>query len=534
MEVIGISKEEKLIIAQAEKDREDGVLSEEKCQSILESAAELKSDALFGVGYFYFAEYYYFHSSLDNSMHWLNECVKRFTATRQTEYLARTYNLMGMAAGDMGNRLGALNYFYISLRYTANTDFYYTRARSYSNLGVVFMQMRKYADAAEEFHRALKYFDENNGHQAGHITDSIVMLGICNALSGNFKGAVEMYDKAGKVTEMYPGARYSKLTKQVLEATVRFIQGDFIGARLISLSDKVLKPSPEHERELINMIIPAIDLLIQADRESSISWVLANLSDRQIESNPEVFLTLYPYIGKQYVENGQFEKYREGTARYLDIYEEHTRTGLQMTARILEMSGEIKSMERKQERLKFHNSTLRNIAYYDSMTELPNRAYLNEYLSEKFEEAKLNGKSLGIELMDIDKFKKYNDTYGHLQGDECIIAVGRELKKYASEDVFCARYGGDEFMVVYTDADPECIREIACGIRDDVRKLEIITEEGHVTNVTLSQGVFIKIPADDEHEWDFSSKADVCLYESKKAGRDHITINIKDEEKEIF
>ncbi|MBP5198737.1 MAG: GGDEF domain-containing protein [Lachnospiraceae bacterium] len=533
MEVTGISKEEKLIIGQAEKDRESGVLSEEKCQSILESAAELKSDALFGVGYFYFAEYYYFHSSLDNSMHWLNECVKRFSATKQTEYLARTYNLMGMASGDMGNRLGALNYFYISLRYTANTDFYYTRARSYSNLGVVFMQMRKYADAAEEFQKALKYFDEYNGLQAGHITDSVVMLGISFALSGNFKGAVEMYKKAEEMREKYPDARYSKLTFHVLEATVRFAEGDFIGARLIVMSDEVLKPSPRHERELMNMIIPAIDLLIQADRESSISWVLANLTDKQIESNPEVFMTLYPYISRQYVQDGRFDKYREGTARYLDIYEEHTRTGLQMTARILEMSGEIKSMERKQERLKFHNSTLRNIAYYDSMTELPNRAYLNEYLSEKFEDAKESKQSLGIELMDIDKFKKYNDTYGHLQGDECIIAVGKALKKYASEDVFCARYGGDEFMVVYTGVEPDRIKDIVVAIRDDVRNMEIITEDGHVTNVTLSQGVFTKVP-EDEHEWDFSSKADVCLYESKKAGRDQITMNINDIEKETF
>ena len=77
---------------------------------------------------------------------------------------------------------------------------------------------------------------------------------------------------------------------------------------------------------------------------------------------------------------------------------------------------------------------------------------------------------MGVELMDIDFFKEYNDHYGHLAGDQCLKAIAGVLQRYRFRDrYFCARYGGDEFMILYTGMTVEKIRRVAEDILRKVR-----------------------------------------------------------------
>ena len=91
---------------------------------------------------------------------------------------------------------------------------------------------------------------------------------------------------------------------------------------------------------------------------------------------------------------------------------------------------------------------------HDELTGLANRTYLHEYLTGCFEHAYAEEKLLGVELMDIDFFKEYNDHYGHLMGDRCLKAIAGVLQKIQTPgQVFCARYGRDD-----SGADPENFR----------------------------------------------------------------------------
>jgi len=206
----------------------------------------------------------------------------------------------------------------------------------------------------------------------------------------------------------------------------------------------------------------------------------------------------------------KLHKYFEWYQRRLDEYKK-------ITADILFLQDKLDRIQSQQQDIIAHNRELETIAMYDSLTGLANRSYLNEYLSQKFEEAFKQQKLLGIELMDIDHFKTLNDTYGHLTGDACLEAVGKVLQEVRSYRVFCARYGGDEFMIVYCDMTVKEILAVAEAIQNKVRQLEGIP-------ITVTQGIFAHVPQTENREWDFNSMADTVLYHAKREGRNRYRI----------
>ena len=94
---------------------------------------------------------------------------------------------------------------------------------------------------------------------------------------------------------------------------------------------------------------------------------------------------------------------------------------------------------------------------------------------------------------------------------------GKVLHEVCSDRVFCARYGGDEFMIVYSDMTVKEILKVAETIQNNVRKLKGI-------QVTVTQGIFAHVPQEENREWDFNSMADTVLYHAKKEGRNRYRI----------
>ena len=186
----------------------------------------------------------------------------------------------------------------------------------------------------------------------------------------------------------------------------------------------------------------------------------------------------------------------------------------------MELQDRLRSIEKEQEKMRASNRELEALALYDSMTNLANRTLLNEYISRQFEEAKQAEKLYGMEILDIDYFKQYNDFYGHLEGDRCIEEVAAVLKEAESDRVFCGRYGGDEFVVLYSDMTMEEIEKTVKEIQEKIRGRAIPHEKSACGEiVSVSQGVFVRVPQEENREWDFNAAADTALYHAKRQGR---------------
>ncbi|HYH07876.1 MAG TPA: diguanylate cyclase [Thermoanaerobaculia bacterium] len=162
--------------------------------------------------------------------------------------------------------------------------------------------------------------------------------------------------------------------------------------------------------------------------------------------------------------------------------------------------------------------TLRTRAVRDALTGLFNRRYVDEALPRAL--ARRNAR-VGVMLMDVDRFKAFNDTWGHGAGDALLVQVGRMMQNVFAEEDIVARYGGEEFIVVMPDATPEMMQDRAELLRHCISELRV-HHEGHLlATVTASVGIALSpIHATNAHA--LVTAADRALYAAKSGGRDRV------------
>lgn len=166
-------------------------------------------------------------------------------------------------------------------------------------------------------------------------------------------------------------------------------------------------------------------------------------------------------------------------------------------------------------------------AIRDPLTGLYNRRYLNDALAREYMQAKRANSTLTFVLADIDHFKFTNDNYGHQAGDEVLVQVASLLKKHVRGFDIACRYGGEEFLLVFPGTSLEFARKRAEEIQQNCAALSI-EHEGRSISVMLSFGVAAY--PDHGQQWEqIIVKADKALYQSKRNGRNQVTV-FRDEE----
>lgn len=170
------------------------------------------------------------------------------------------------------------------------------------------------------------------------------------------------------------------------------------------------------------------------------------------------------------------------------------------------------------------NHRLRKQSIRDPLTGLYNRRYLEESLAREESRAHRSGRPLGMMMIDIDHFKRCNDTFGHAVGDAVLRAVSRFMESLArAEDILC-RYGGEEFVLVMTNTDQEMLCQRAEALRAGVPKLRIEHEQRPIGPITLSIGLAV-FPDNGHSAGAVLRAADAALYDAKTSGRDRIVVS---------
>ncbi len=171
------------------------------------------------------------------------------------------------------------------------------------------------------------------------------------------------------------------------------------------------------------------------------------------------------------------------------------------------------------------NEELIDMSHRDPLTHIYNRRYFAEQSSKILAFAKRNNIPLTILILDIDKFKTINDTYGHFVGDEVIISVAHTLGKHIRQSDIVARFGGEEFVMLLQDCDLENGKLVAEKIREDIKQSQVETASTKLSNFTISIGVAQYHQQKDNDNLEYtSSRADEALYKSKENGRDQTTL----------
>lgn len=173
------------------------------------------------------------------------------------------------------------------------------------------------------------------------------------------------------------------------------------------------------------------------------------------------------------------------------------------------------------------NSLLAKEAREDGLTHIANRRYFNDKLSKEYRRATREGTELSLIICDIDCFKNYNDTYGHLAGDACLIKIAETLSQsFQRAADLPARYGGEEFAIILPNTNENDSRLMAERLREKIAELAITHSDSSVAPVvTISAGCATLTPDHYGEESKLIDAADRALYEAKHNGRNRVVVS---------
>ncbi|MFC1543138.1 diguanylate cyclase [Candidatus Neomarinimicrobiota bacterium] len=191
-------------------------------------------------------------------------------------------------------------------------------------------------------------------------------------------------------------------------------------------------------------------------------------------------------------------------------------TSVQLTRSLTSAREKWKSLKEREQL----QAELIRMAMYDTLTNLLSRRALLEQAEVERQRTMRYGRHLSLLMIDIDHFKKVNDTYGHIVGDSVLREIAQALKKHTRRSDFVGRYGGEEFLIILPETRLERALVLAEKLRGQVADLAISTNGKVVKGVTVSIGVseYDNDPNIDE----FINRSDKWLYAAKKNGRNQV------------
>ncbi len=183
-------------------------------------------------------------------------------------------------------------------------------------------------------------------------------------------------------------------------------------------------------------------------------------------------------------------------------------------------------VEARTAELKAANQALEALSRHDALTGLANRRYFDELKEVEFRRAIRHKTPLAVLMCDVDFFKIYNDTYGHMQGDQCLKQIAETLRSvFGRSGELAARLGGEEFVVVLPNVDARQASEAAHRLRASLTERELPHSGSSVSRfVTLSIGIAELDPESMDHFDQLLQRADQALYRAKHQGRDCVAL----------
>ena len=255
---------------------------------------------------------------------------------------------------------------------------------------------------------------------------------------------------------------------------------------------------------------------------------------RRTRNIPIIFITAN-YSGEEQL----FRGYDAGAVDYLikpvaprillgkiSVFKTLFRQQRELVRKTEELNGTISELEELHKELGEKNEQLRILSNMDGLTGLYNRRFFNNLIEEEWCRGSRAASPLSLVMGDVDHFKLYNDTYGHIAGDNCLKEVSALFRRVFRRRVDrVARYGGEEIIAVLPETDSDGARRLAGLLLDEVRSAAIehkASENGRI--LTLSLGVCTVVPSAESSPLELVKAVDSALYDAKNNGRDRFEV----------
>jgi two-component system, chemotaxis family, response regulator WspR len=193
---------------------------------------------------------------------------------------------------------------------------------------------------------------------------------------------------------------------------------------------------------------------------------------------------------------------------------------------LLQRDEAYRALRQSQQQLLEANLELRRLTHSDGLTGLSNRRYLDEYLNAEWRRGTRDKSEMSLLMIDVDNFKLYNDTYGHVAGDEVLKRIARTVEGcLGRQGDLAARFGGEEFAVILPGTPLAGVRSLADKIRREVEKLRIPHQNSSTGDyLTISIGGASVIPTANAPTTSLIEAADLALYKAKRDGKNRVAV----------
>ncbi len=496
------------------------------CQELLRIAAEDSSDGLMGLGYYFMAEYYLGKSDADQVMDCLVKAIKYFPKCEMYTYLAKSYNIMGAVVDSQNNKSMAMDYYAMSIQYCKKYNIPYVYAMVENNVASILHNMGEDEKAVKFLKSAIVHYEEAEEmpRTKWNILLTLISLGYCYLRLGLYRNAEAIEQQIlgkieGKAEDEIP-----VFAINIWRAEMENYCGNKIGA--VEYVEKVLEGIVSNASfiEYSDYLMDVAKLLMKMEEYSLLLKILLSVKTwRNWAEDVSLEERWYFYLLNCYEKLGMQEEYINVSKTYFKLCENREASSKENARKAIALRDKLSIIQQRENDMMMLDENLRLRSQHDPLTGLANRTYFNDYFEKQLALAKREQKKLTLELMDIDSFKKYNEFYGHLAGDICLEKIAMVLKRVENDKIFCARHGGDEFMMVYYDMSDEEVKQVASQIQENVINLAIPHAASEIMPyVTISQGIVSRTPQKLNRVWDYSASADQLLQEVKKNGKNGI------------
>ncbi len=473
-------------------------------------ALAVGDDGLSGFVFFYYALAHYARDEMEPAHTALRTAIRHLMKTDNEELLARSFNLFALEAQRRGCYDISQNYFRMAYALVQKDKSSLVRAIIDANIGNLLTESGEYSAACRRIRRSLPVVRRHTGDVMHGQNLAVTYLNI--GLNALYAGEYEEASKTLAVLEGMVGSidieESAYLNFLILRALYAFIletkKEALAHTRALA---KELKGAPLYS-EIVFDLYNYCRLLLRKKAYSIASILIRVIVAKESPGSSAYRRMLLSELTVEHLER---QKDRRGIKAALQHQRELSRTmqeeQRQMYRYSVKLMFLISELREEQDAFRRENELLKLRAETDALTGLPNRYALSHALEVALSGAQADGKRLGIGLIDIDAFKQYNDRYGHSQGDQCLKLTADALKKIAKEHgLFIARYGGDEFVLIYDD-------------RPD-REIETIAEEiRHLMLIPVSHGFYNAVPDENSLPFVLLAKADAEMYRERRERR---------------
>ena len=510
------------VVLDQKRNMDDGVF--ESLEQLLKLAVADGDYALQGFVHFHMADAFYsYEVDYGKFRENLARAVYFFQIGGENELLARTFNYVAVDALNNGSYDVAYLYLMNAIQTCENVDNNYLLSIINNNIGQVFARMHSNEKAVEYVRlsnelQSTSNYDDYYYYQ--NMINGYFSEGVLCALMGDLNGAREANDKISKLEEAADNATISSvfIPISLLRLMIAILEGDKEQSIICSrnLIDKL-----DGAHRIFDFITDIEDLsyfLIEYDYLDIAREVLDIIKDTVMTSGVVQHKKIISALEIAYYEKiGDKEQVTAHLHEQYILSEQQQQEQNRIYQYSIDLINIMEEQRKEQEKMRQENERLQSQVQTDPLTGIPNRLMLDQSIPKLFEEAQNSGGNFAVSLMDIDKFKEYNDTYGHLAGDICLQKVAKAIETVSNKPgVHCARYGGDEFIMLYENKSNKEIMAIAEELRDTVYALDILHESMESGRVSISQGICNGAPTPENIQEEYLNEADNALYAVKK------------------